>query len=84
MFDFKKQNKDIKKQSEEQYKSLLSENGYSTDNVGGFILGEKKEIYDEGTSLDDIISGHLFQWEQKETPHKRGVFLFHIFQNFIK
>ncbi len=61
MFNFKKQNEDIKKISEQQYKELLSENGYSNDNTEGFILGEKKEIYDKGESLDDIINGHLFQ-----------------------
>ena len=60
MFNFKKDSAKIKKQSEEEYKQLLEENGYSSENAEGFILGEKKEIYDKNMSLEDIINGHLF------------------------
>jgi len=43
MFNFQKQSKQIKKESQEQYQEMLKENGYSVDdNKEGFILGEKK------------------------------------------
>ncbi len=61
MFNFKKASSDIKQQSEEQYKKLLEENGYSSSDNEGFILGEKKDIYDEDVSLEDIINNHLYQ-----------------------
>ena len=76
--------KNVKEISEEQYKKLLTENGYSTDNPEGFILGEKKEIYDKGTSLDDIISGHLFQWEQIKTRHNVAFLFLYNIHNFFK
>jgi len=61
MFNAKKTSADIKKYSEEQYKELLKQNGYSGNEREGFILGEKKDIYDKEVSLEDIINNHLYQ-----------------------
>ena len=52
---------EIKEESQKQYEELLKENGYSINNNEGFILGEKKDIYGEEMSLEDIINGHLYQ-----------------------
>lgn len=51
----KKKQKEIRDESEKQYKELLKESGYD-ENSTGFILGEKKEIYDKDVSLEDIIN----------------------------
>ncbi len=61
MFNFKKSNKEIKEEAQKQYEELLKESGLSPDNKEGFILGEKKDIYGEEMSLEDIINGHLYQ-----------------------
>lgn len=45
-------------EAEAQYKELLKSVGKSSKNTEGFVLGEKKDIYDIKTSLDDIISGN--------------------------
>ena len=61
MFNFKKSSKEIKEEAQKQYEELLKESGLSLDNKEGFILGEKKDIYGEEMSLEDIINGHLYQ-----------------------
>lgn len=43
-------------EAEEQYKELLESIGKNDNNTEGFVLGEKKDIYDTKMSLDDIIS----------------------------
>lgn len=58
LFNFRKKNKKDFKEVEEQYIKLLRENGYDADNKEGFILGEKKDIYDNDVSLEDIINNH--------------------------
>ena len=48
---------DIKKQSEEQYAELLKDlNIKKPKKKQGFVLGEKKDIYESNMTLDDILN----------------------------
>ena len=44
-------------EAEDEYKKLLESVGKENKNLEGFVLGERKDIYDTKISLDDIISG---------------------------
>ena len=57
MFNFK--DKEIIEDAEKQYKELLKNSGYSDKKKKGFVLGEKKDIYDKELSLEDIINQSL-------------------------
>lgn len=52
MFSF---NKKDKEEVEKEYEKLLKSVGKDKKNEG-FVLGEKKEIYEKDMSLDDILS----------------------------
>lgn len=53
MFNFKKEDRT---KAEQQYAELLESVGKKNKNNKDFVLGEQKDIYDKGLSLDDIIS----------------------------
>lgn len=58
---WKKKAKETIDEAKKQYEELLKENGYSVEKSGGgFILGEKKEIYNSDMSLEDIINGNQY------------------------
>lgn len=53
MFKFKNKDREI---AEEQYSELLESIGEKKSKNNAFVLGETKNIYSDGLSLDDIIS----------------------------
>lgn len=53
MFNFKKEDRT---KAEQQYAELLESVGEKKNKNKDFVLGEQKEIYEKGMSLDDIIS----------------------------
>ncbi len=53
MFNFGKKDRE---EAKKQYDELLEKVGKKPNKDNGFVLGEKKDIYDDNVSLDDIIS----------------------------
>ena len=62
MFKF---NKKDKEKAQEQYDELLKKVNKQEDKNNGFVLGEKKEIYNSEMSLDDILLGSGFNPDDK-------------------
>lgn len=56
--ELRKDSEKVRELSKKQLKELLATVGKTEDDAEGFVIGEKKEIYDKGLSLDDIINGN--------------------------